>query len=702
MQAWLQRIRPIGSKFQALLSAQLGKRSPGESAFLVLLPIVGVAVGFTSVATAHVISFLQNLFWGSGQNLLDAARDYPWFLLLIIPLIGGLLVGLMGLFFRVQTRGGGVTTIMQAVSLKGGYLSLRQTLPRDWAAIVTISTGGSLGREGAMALLASAIGSWMGRRFRLSSQQLRVLVCASAAAALAAVYNAPIGGSLFALEILMGNFALEVLGPVVVVSVISTLVFRSCMGSLPRFEVPHYELVSAWELFPYLVLGLLAGLISLLFVRALFGSQDLFEKLPLPNWLKPALGMLLVGVIGVWRPHVFGNGFETVNLTLRGGNEVAFTLLLWLIPLKILASSLTFGSGGAGGLFTPSLMVGALLGGSFGYGVHALFPNATAEHGAYALVGMGGVLAGVTHAPLTAIMMIFEQTNNYQIVLPLMFVCIISHFTTRLFKGQSVEEESLRRRGIALPTGLEASVMQSVRVEDIMHDDVSAISHSVPFPMVVEQFLKEPYSNLYVVNSVGRFLGAIRLHSMKDMLHQAESLSSVIADDLVDDSFQFVTPRQNLADVMDIFWRENAERLPVIDNSTDRKLIGWISKRDLLGVYSQEILRKRQRLARFIVHEADETRDMFVELPEGFELQTAELPAHLDGRTLAELAPRSSYGVHILAIKRRDPVTGRGITEMPEPGKRLTAGDDLVVIGKSDNIARFMASLSPGVEKEAR
>ncbi|HUJ70963.1 MAG TPA: chloride channel protein, partial [Verrucomicrobiae bacterium] len=478
--------------------------------------------------------------------------------------------------------------------------------------------------------------------------------------------------------------------------------FRSCMGGLPRFEVPHYELVSAWELFPYLVLGLLAGLISLLFVRALFGSQDLFEKLPLPNWLKPAIGMLLVGVIGVWWPHVYGNGFETVNLTLSGKPDPTFTLLLLLIPLKILASSLTFGSGGAGGLFTPSLMVGALLGGSFGYGVHMLFPHVTAEHGAYALVGMGGVLAGMTHAPLTAIMMIFEQTNNYQIVLPLMFVCIISHFTTRLFKGRSMEEESLRRRGIALPTGLEASVMQSVRVEDIMHDDVSAISQSAPFPMVVEQFLKEPYNNLYVVNSAGKFLGAIRLHSMKNMLHQTESLSAVIADDLIDDSFQFVTPQQNLADVMDIFWRENAERLPVINNSTDRKLIGWISKRDLLGVYSQEIMRKQQRLARFTVHEPDETRDMFVELPEGFELQTAELPSHLDGRTLADLSPRSRYGVHVLAVKRRDAVTGRSITEIPEPAKRLAAGDDLVLIGKSENLANFMASLAPGVENQPR
>src|SRR5580698_4574418 len=201
MQPWLPRVRAFGNKFRTLIWPQLAKRSPGENVFLLLLPLVGLAVGLTSVVTAHIISFLQKQFWGSGQNLLSASADNPWPRQIIIPLVGGLVVGLIGWFFRVQTRGGGITTIMQAVSLKGGVVSVRNTVPRDWAAIVTISTGGSLGREGAMALLASAIGSYMGRRFKLSTQQLRILVCASAAAALAAVYNAPIGGSLFALEI---------------------------------------------------------------------------------------------------------------------------------------------------------------------------------------------------------------------------------------------------------------------------------------------------------------------------------------------------------------------------------------------------------------------------------------------------------------------------------------------------------------------
>ncbi len=696
----LKIIESIIEKAKALIWAQLARRSPSENLFLVLLPVVGLAVGFTSVATAHLISFLQNQFWGNGQNLFTAAQNNPWPLHIIIPLVGGLLVGAIGWVFRVQTRGGGITTIMQAVGIKGGVLSLREVWPRDTAAVVTIATGGSLGREGAMAMLGSAIGSHIGRRFKLSTQQLRILVCASAAAALAAVYNAPIGGSLFALELLMGNFALDVLGPVVVVSVISTLVFRSCMGNLPRFDVPHYEFVSAWELLPYLGLGVLSGLISLLFVRMLFGSQDVFEKLPLPRWIKPAIGMALVGVLGVWWPHVYGNGFEPVNMTLR--EQIPITLLLILVPIKMLASSLTFGSGGAGGLFTPSLMVGALLGGSFGYGVHWLFPHVSAEHGAYALVGMGGVLAGMTHAPLMAIMMIYEQTNSYQTVLPLMFVCIISHFTVRAFKGGSLEEETLGRAGVVLPRGPEASVMNSMRVADIMHDEVEAVPRNATFAEVVERFLKTQRNWLYVVDTQQRFVGAISLHAIKDMLHQSDSLTSVVAADLVDDTFGFVTLNDHLSDTMDKFWQTSgSERLPVLENHLTRKLIGWVSKRDLIGVYSQEILRKKQLLGHFVMSDEGQKRDAFVELPAGFGLATVELPPLLEGRTLAQLAPRSGFDVHVLAIRRRDPITGRNLIMMPEPKMPLYADDRLEVIGTLENIARFEKALADGVANVA-
>jgi chloride channel protein, CIC family len=688
----LQLLRDLLNKVRELLGRRLLPRAPTENAFLLILPILGLLVGLISVATAHLISFLQNLLWGEGPDFLAAIEDEHFATRVLIPLGGGLVVGLIGWAFKVRTRGGGVNTIIQAVALRGGFIPLRQTAPRDAAAIVTIATGGSLGREGAMALLASSVGSFLGRRLQLSTQQMRVLVCAAAAGALAAVYNAPIGGSLFALEILIGNFALDVLGPVVVVSVISTLVFRSFMGSLPRFEIPHYELVSAWELGPYLGLGMVTGLTARVFVKTLFATQDLFERLRISRWLKPALGMLLLGLIGWKWPEIYGNGFEAANRTLR--EELPITLLLTLIPIKMLASSLTFGSGGAGGLFTPSMMLGALVGGSFGYGVHALLPTVTADYGAYALVGMGGVLAGITHAPLMAIMMIFEQTNSYQIILPLMFVCIVSHFTMQAIKGRSLEQEALSRRGIMLPQGPEGSVMQATRVYQVMHEDVEAVSASSPFAEVVDRFLKSQRNWLYVVDGDRRFVGAISLHAIKDVLSDVQSLSMVVAADLVDTTFLYVTPRDRLADTMDKFYRQNSERLPVLDGASSRKLLGWISKRDLIGIYSQEILRKRQVLGHFITSTNDERHDVFVELPEGFELRTVEVAPALTGRTLVELAPRSSYSVHVLAVKRRDPLLGQDRILMPDPQMTFSPGDRLVVIGRFEDIARFIGAMA--------
>jgi CBS domain-containing protein len=236
--------------------------------------------------------------------------------------------------------------------------------------------------------------------------------------------------------------------------------------------------------------------------------------------------------------------------------------------------------------------------------------------------------------------------------------------------------------------------MQTLRVADAMHDDAPAVAEATPFNEVVDRFLKEPYNNLYVTNQAGRFLGAIRLHALKDVLTQRDTLTMVVARDLIDEAFPVLTPDQKLADTMDAFWRERAERLPVVNNPQERRLIGWLSKRDLIGIYSQEILQKRQLLARFAVRSGDEQRETFVELPEGFELRTVELPAHHAGRTLAQLAPRSTYRVHVLARKRRDPVTGRESVEVPEPHTRLEAGDRLVVIGRFEDIAQFLAALA--------
>lgn len=700
----MEEVRSLTGRLRARARAYLARRSPAENMFLALIPLTGAATGLAAVAIAHIIAFLQKLFWGSGQNLLDAAMQTSWNHRILVLTVGGVMVGLIGYLCKVETRGAGTAGLIQALALRGGAISLRQTVPRVWAGIFTVAAGGALGREGPMTQLGGALGSWAAWRCKLSSAQRRVLACSTAAAAIAAVYNAPIGGSLFAMEVLIGSFALEIFGPVVVASVISTLIFRSAMGDLPRFMIPEvlkegYRLVSGWELLAYLGLGVLGGIVSVLFVKSLFWTEDLFKKARIPEPARPAIGFALVGILAVWYPHVLGNGYEPVNLALSDNLDLRLLLILPLV--KLAATAFTFGAGGAGGLFMPTLMIGALLGGAFGTGLHHWLPDITAGPGAYALVGMAAVLAGTTYAPLTAIMMIFEQTDSYQIVLPLMFVCSISTVVARGFMSAPVHLQILQRRGVVLPKGPEGGVMQTLRVADVMHEDVEAVPAQAPFGVLAECFLKTRHQYVYVVDADRRFLGVVALHTIKEMFHRGEELKAIIAYDLVEENFEFVTPRDRLADTMDKFWRQNSERLPVLADSEHRQLVGWISKRDLIGIYSQEILNKPQLLAKFSIPEEEGERTAYVTLPPGFQIRTLLVPAPLAGRTLAELAPRSAYGVHVLQVTRLDPQTGRETVEMPGPNSRLAADDRLVVIGRAEGIAQLQEALGPSVEKPA-
>ena len=691
--------RIILGKLRHTIRKELAQRASGENAYLFLIPTVGALTGVAALAIAHLIGLLQEAFWGSRDNLLAGAAAAPWWWQLLIPTLGGAAVALVAWLLKRDVRGAGTPGLVQALALRGGHVSFRQELPAVFAGIVTVSSGGSLGREGPMIEFAAALGSRLGRLFALNTHQVRVLVCCAAAAAISAVYNAPIGGTIFVMEILIGSFALEIFGPVVIASVISTLIFRGAMGDLPRFVIPAYELVSVWELAGYAVLGVLGGLFSVLTIRSIGWVDDTFRKWRTGRHARPVIGFAVIGAIGIAFPHVYGNGAETVNMALH--EELPIYLLVALPVVKLLATAITRGCGGSGGIFTPTLMLGALVGGAFGYGVHAWFPAHTAEYGAYALVGMGAVLAGTTHAPIMAIMMIFEQTNSYSIILPLMLVCIVSNLVARRLQPEPLHLDALRRRGVVLPSGPEASLMRSVRVADVMHDDVEAVKERDPFKKVVEYFLHTPRSFLYVTDDGGRFVGAISLHAIKDVLSAGQALEVVIAADLVE-PFEVVMPSEFLADAMEKFWRQHAERLPVVEDGDARKLVGWVSQRDLIGIYSQEILKKRHLLARFGTPQGSaQGRGSYVELPEGFAIQTFVVPPALDGRTIGEIAPRSAYGVHALQIARYDPLHRKQIVEMPGPASVLNTHDRLVVIGSNASIELFQRTLNVEAEPPA-
>src|SRR6266704_1890216 len=298
--------------------ASLRTRPPGEKRFLVMVPLTGVATGFAAIALVRLLGLAQGLFWGSRHELLQHALLLPAWQRFAIPTFGGALVGLIILIARQPVGGPGTAGVIEAVAQRGGYLPFGRSLIKALATLVTVATGGSLGREGPLVRMGAAIGSLFGRRFQLGGNRINILVGCGAAAGIAAAYNAPIGGALFALEVILGNFALESFGPIVVASAIGTVISRHLISAYPAYTPPpHTTLVTGWELWHYFAMGIGIGIASAIFILALKGVETGFKRISIPDWTKPIVGFALVGLIGLWKPHVFGNGYDTTNALLR-------------------------------------------------------------------------------------------------------------------------------------------------------------------------------------------------------------------------------------------------------------------------------------------------------------------------------------------------------------------------------------------------
>ncbi len=397
----------------------------------VLAVFVGLAGGFGAVGFRYLINFFQSLAYGSDGNLLDLVKSIPWYLRVSVPALGGLVVGPLVYFWAREAKGHGVPEVMEAVALKSGLIRKRLVIIKSLASAICIGTGGSVGREGPIVQIGSAIGSTIGQMLKISADRMRTLVGCGAAAGIAATFNAPIAGSMFALEIILGDFGLATFSPIVISSVIATAVSRHFLGDAPAFIVPAYELVSAWEFPLYVLLGLFCAVVAVTFIKTLYRVEDIFDGLKFPEYLKAVIGGIILGVISLLFPQILGVGYGAIDLSL--GQSYTWWLLLVLVMCKILATSITIGSGGSGGIFAPSLFMGAMAGGFFGTVVHNLFPSVTASPGAYSIVGMGAVVSATTHGPLTALLMLFEMTGDYKIILPLMITCIISIIAGRLF-----------------------------------------------------------------------------------------------------------------------------------------------------------------------------------------------------------------------------------------------------------------------------
>ena len=376
-----------------------------HSFVLIVAVIIGLLGGYGAVLIQLAIRWFQHLFWGGKFNL-ETIEAIAWYWRVIIPAFGGLVVGLVIQYYAREAKGHGVPEVMEAIALKNGIIRPRVVIAKLFSSALYIASGGSVGREGPVIQIGSAVGSTVGQFFKVNPKRMRVFVACGAASGIAAAFNAPVAGALFAVEIILGDFAVPQFSPIVISSVAATIVSRHYLGDYPAFVVPEYQLVSPLEILNYVVLGFLAGFVALLFIKTLYFSEDVFDDLKLPEYVKGVVGGVIIGSIGLIFPYIYGVGYDAMDLALYGK-------LLWqiagvLVFVKILATSISLGSGGSGGIFAPSLFLGAMLGVFFGHVVNLFFPTWTSSPGAYALVAMGGVVGAATHGPITAILIIFE------------------------------------------------------------------------------------------------------------------------------------------------------------------------------------------------------------------------------------------------------------------------------------------------------
>lgn len=457
-----------------------------------------------------------------------------------------------------------------------GNVPFRSSLVKSASALFTIATGGSIGREGPLVQLAAVLASLPGRFRHWPAPRRRLIVACGAAAGIASAYNAPIAGALFVAEIILGSVAMESFGPLVFSSVIATMTVRaSTLGDSPLYGEKLFRLNAPWEIFPYALLGVAAGLAAPWFLRFLRLCETWFARSRLPLIPRLALGGAVVGGLAILHPEVTGNGYSAINDIL--GNKLPWELLLGIFACKILATGATFGSGAVGGVFTPTLFVGSGFGYLVGCAFHALWPHSALTPSAFALVGMGAFLAATTHAPLMAMLMVFEITLDYAIILPLMLGCVIAYYLSIGIEPASIYSEALKRKGARIFD----RQLSNLRVLDLMKSDPVVVQVTAGFTEIAQSFLTHHFNYLYVVDADRRFLGVVSLHDIKPYLSEPEMADVIIAKDILREDFPTISPDVPLSQALDAFAHHDGERLPVLDQR-DHKLLGRISKSDLI------------------------------------------------------------------------------------------------------------------------
>lgn len=574
----LERLGRVGRHEQLLLSA--------------LAVLVGLIGGGAAIVFREAIAFIQLLFYGSSTELMHShAAGLAWWHILAATTGGGLAVGLIIYWLQPNRQNQGVADVIEAEALKGGALPYKTGFTAALVSAITIGSGGSSGREGPVVHLAACLSALISKILRLDRTHRQTILGCGVAAGVAASFNAPIAGVFFALEVVMGNYALAAFAPVVIASVTGTIVCRIYFGHFPAFIIPSHEIVSFWEFPAFAMLGLVSAVAAISFTWSIGVVRRFGAASPIPQWGRPAVGGLAVGTIAIFFPQVLGVGYEATDEALN--QVLPLHMLILLAVLKTAATAMTIGSGAGGGVFSPSLFIGAMVGGAFGVIATIVFPDLSSGHSAYTLVGMGAVAGAVLGAPMSTILMVFELTGDYELTIGVMIATVISSQATQLAFGYSFFTWQLAQRGVNLLGGREELLMRSYRVANVMRKDHHTILDTATLSEVRKKLGGVPYGEVFVIDNEGGLVGTVMLRDLKEHAFDSSKDDVLTAGDVTRRRPPFVKIGEDLGRAMDLLEKCGEEHVAVVQDAGAKKLLGVLHERDVLSAYHRAVQETR-------------------------------------------------------------------------------------------------------------
>jgi len=557
-----------------------------------LAALVGAGAGFGAIIFRWLIVHATMMFTGT-QDYSSVGHTpnhhIPWlgiYFVILTPAIGGLIYGPLVNRFAPEARGHGVPEVMYAMSHKGGRIPAKVAIVKSLASAICIGAGGSVGREGPIVQIGSAIGSSLGQRFKVSENRLRILVACGAAGGIAATFNAPIAGVFFALELLLGEFATEGFATVVIASVTASVIGRAAFRNVPFISLPAFSVNHPIQYLFYIVLGVMAALVGIMFTRVLYWIEDLCDRIWRgPEWARPVVGGLFLGLILLVLPEMYGVGYPILQGGLEGKYALGF--LIVLLIGKMVATSFTIGIGGSGGVFAPSLFIGAMFGAAFGTVLHMITPFYSGALGPYALVGMGAVFAGAARAPMTAIVILFELTGDYTIILPLMLAIAMATIASRVLMNDTIYTLKLRRRGVDVLKKSNIELLKSESVASIMRPQPVAIEWDLKLIAAAKKIFTEG-GEVRPVTKNGAVIGIVSAYALSRAISWDEDLDSLIVENVLEQPPVILTTT-SIAAAIGVLGGNEFSAAPVLN--PDDKVVGWIDQVSLLNAVSSSVSR---------------------------------------------------------------------------------------------------------------